>query len=159
MVGRGTRRQQEIQVGHGGRAHAGVSRRWRIRDRVDGLAGPVDAGTRQLLAGRLPEIGDGSFLPDQHPRARLAGEIGERAATGARRHDVAAQVAERRQRLVLVGEGGEAPLRAPGDVLEEHALDRRLRAVAEDLVDRRLDQAGAHGRNSMQLSAGRVAEA
>ena len=70
----------------------------------------------------------------------LRREIGERATARARRHDVAAQVTERRQRLVLVGEGGEASLRAAGDILEEHALDRRLRAVAEDLVDRRLDQ-------------------
>ena len=76
----------------------------------------------------------------------FAGEVGERSAAGARRHEVAAEMAERRQLLVRVGKRGETALRAAGDVLEEDALDRRLRAVAEDLVGRRLDQARAHGR-------------
>ena len=38
----------------------------------------------------------------------------------------------------------EAPLRPAGDVLEVDALDRRLGAEPQDLLGRRLDQAGSH---------------
>ena len=38
----------------------------------------------------------------------------------------------------------EAAVPATGHVLEEHALDRVLRAVRENLLRRRLHQAGTH---------------
>jgi hypothetical protein len=48
-------------------------------------------------------------------------------------------VAERNQPPVAL-ERGEAPEAAPGDVLEEDALDRLLATEVEDLVERRADE-------------------
>ena len=73
------------------------------------------------------------------------GGVREAAALPSRRHDVRADVAQRRERAVLL-ERAEAPEPAPRDVLEEHALDRILRAEGEDLLEDRLERI-AHGRN------------
>jgi hypothetical protein len=48
-------------------------------------------------------------------------------------------VAERRETLVAA-ERGEPAESAARDVLEEHTLDRLLRAEGEDLVERRVDE-------------------
>jgi hypothetical protein len=48
-------------------------------------------------------------------------------------------VAERRKPFVA-SEPGEPAEPAPGDVLEEHALDRLLGAEGENLVERRIDE-------------------
>jgi hypothetical protein len=48
-------------------------------------------------------------------------------------------VAERNERAVPL-ERGEPTEAAPGDVLEEDALDRLLRAEREDLLERRADE-------------------
>ena len=75
-----------------------------------------------------------------------------RAATRAKRwqsssrgDDVRADVAERRQPPVL-GERREAAEAAAGDVLEEDALDRILRAEREDLLEPWFDRV-SHGSN------------
>jgi hypothetical protein len=48
-------------------------------------------------------------------------------------------VAERNQAALLL-DAGEPAEPAPGDVLQEHALDGIVRAVTEDLVARGLDE-------------------
>jgi hypothetical protein len=63
----------------------------------------------------------------------------EAAASCARRDDVHADVAERGQ-LPPVLDAREASEPPSGDVLQEHALDRILRAEGENLPEARLDQ-------------------
>ena len=93
------------------------------------------------MPGLRPEVADRVLLADHEPRSPRPVEPGERAAAAPRRNEVRADVAERVQPAVL-GEPGEAAEPAPGDVLEEDALDRVLGAEGQDLVQRRFDQRG-----------------
>src|SRR4029078_8923207 len=76
-----------------------------------------------------------------------------RAAAAARRHDVRPQVAQRAKTAVAVLQRGEAAAFASCDVLEEHALDRVVGAVGEDLLRRRLHQARAHAIDTLGAEA------
>jgi hypothetical protein len=67
------------------------------------------------------------------------GRGGEGAAALAGRDDVRADVAERDEPAVA-RKAREAAEPAPGDVFEEDALDRLLRAEGEDLLERRADE-------------------
>ena len=87
-------------------------------------------------ARRRPELADRALLADHHARAGCGRDLGERVASAARRDDVRADVAERGQPSVP-GHGAEPTEAATGDVLEEHALDRVVRAELEDLVEGR----------------------
>ena len=81
----------------------------------------------------------------------LGRRLGERAAALARRHEVRADVAERRQVPSSSASGDEAAETAPRDVLEEHALDRLARAELEHLLD-----ASARRESSLRKSSYRV---
>jgi hypothetical protein len=76
------------------------------------------------------------------------GCIGERGAALAGRDDVRAYVAERNERAVPL-ERGEPAEPAQGDVLEEDALDRLLRAERKDLLEPRADE--PYGRDQARL--------
>jgi hypothetical protein len=80
------------------------------------------------------------LLADDHPSLTARRRLGERRAALARRNDVRADVAERDE-PAFAGERGEAPEPPAGDVLEEDALDRLLRAEGEDLLERGADEA------------------
>ena len=96
-----------------------------------------------MSAFRLrPEVVDRALLADDHARLAADDSGDERGATGARRHDVRADMAERRQ-AAAGRECGEPSETAPRDVFEEHALDGLLRAEGENLLERRVD--GNHG--------------
>jgi hypothetical protein len=85
----------------------------------------------------LPQLRDRGLLADQHARARAGDGRPEERAAAARRHDVRTGVTEGDE-LPVLRDRGEAPEPPPGHVLEEHALDRRLGAEGEDLLEPRL---------------------
>ena len=137
----GARRHEQLEVVLRRRPQPGLARA-RAAPRARRRAGP--AGPRagpEAGAGRAPEVADRVLLADHEPRPPRAVDAGERAAAAPRRNEVRADVAERAQPAVL-GEPGEAAEPAPGDVLEEDALDRVLGAEGQDLVQRRFDQRG-----------------
>src|SRR5439155_13521827 len=109
----------------------------------DRLSRAVLARLGHRPPGRLPELADGTLLADQHPRPPACGGGGEGGAVPAGRDDVRAYVAERGQPPLAL-DAAEASEAAPGDVLEEDALDRILGAEDEDLLDVGLDEAVAH---------------
>ena len=89
-----------VEVGERRLAQAGLARLRRLLEHVDGLARPVLARSRHPRAGRVPQLVDRVLLADHHPRAARRGRAPEGAAAHAGRHDVRADVAERRQRAV-----------------------------------------------------------
>ena len=122
-------------------AQTRVPRRGRSLEHIHRLAGTVLARSRQPLLRRLPEVCDGTLLPDHHPCVPGDGHVRERVATGSGRDDVRAGVAERLEPPVLL-DRREPAQAAPRHVLEEDALDRVLRAECEDLLEPRLLQPG-----------------
>ena len=55
-------------------------------------------------------------------------------------------MAERGELTLLARERCKTTLATPGHLFEEDALDRRSGAEAQDLLGRRLDHTGTHGR-------------
>ena len=95
-MGGGARRDQPVDVRRGRRPQAGVTAVGRLGDRVDRLAGAILARLGEPVAHDLPERGDGSGLADDHPRRSVRGNLREGLAPVARRHEVRADVTERR---------------------------------------------------------------
>ena len=129
---------EQIEVGERCGTEPAPTRLGRSRHRVDRLAGTILASFGKPFPRRLPQFGHRSLLSDQHPGTCSDGDGREGAAPLARRDDVRARVAEGDETAAFLdpAEAAEAP---PGDVLEEDALDRVLRAVLEDLLQGRLD--------------------
>jgi DeoD family purine-nucleoside phosphorylase len=144
-VRRCARRHEQLEVEQACGAEAALPRLRGLAQCVDRLAWTVVARLRHPAACRLPEVAHRPLLADHHPRAALARRRCERLAPGAGGDDVGADVAERLQPSVRAGDSREATEPAPGDVLEEDALDRLLGAEVEHLVERGRDGCG-HGR-------------
>jgi hypothetical protein len=138
---RGAGRYEQLEVVRGGRPKVSLTALRLLLEHVHRLARPVLSRLGQPLPSRAPEVRDGPLLADHEPRAAPRNRLRERVAAAARRHEIRAHVAQGYQPPVLL-EAGEAPEPAPRHVLEEHALDRILAAVGEDLVEGRLLQRG-----------------
>ena len=131
----------------------GAARRRRLVDHEDRLAA---AGPRARTAsGRAPRPRARSpRLPRRSACARSTAprSDGEDAAAAPRGDDVRAEMAERDE-LAALARRREAPEAAARDVLEEDALDRIVRAEAQDLGLRGLDEFSRNARNSRPGSA------
>jgi hypothetical protein len=131
-------RDEQVEIGERRRAQSRVAGHgWLVED-VDGLAGPIVARARQPGRRLRPQIADGALLADDHPRLPAHDCGRERSTAGAGRNDVRTDMAERRQPSTCF-ERGEASEPASRDVLQEHPLDRLLRAEGKDLVEARVD--------------------
>jgi hypothetical protein len=84
----------------------------------------------------IPKLAHRTLGPDNHARSALQRPLREDAATGAGRPDVHPEVTESHERAVM-GHGEKAPKPAPGQILQEDALDRILGAEGKNLVERR----------------------
>ena len=139
LVRGGAGGHEQVEVVELRRAEPGLARRRGLRDREDGLAWPVLA-RRAAAASRPPPRARSPPAP-RRSRIRGAGapgELGERAA--ARRPDGTRFVPRwQSAESSPSSAAGEAAEPAPGDVLEEDALDGVARAEAEDLVARGLE--------------------
>jgi hypothetical protein len=135
---------EHVEVGAIRLAQPGAPRLGRLADDVDRLAEAILARAAELAPARLPELRYRLLLADQHPRGSTTRLVRERLAAAAGGDDVRAEVAQRAQRAVVVLDAGKPALAPTGDVLEEHALDRALRAVGEDLLGRGLHDVDTH---------------
>jgi hypothetical protein len=133
-----TGRDEQVEIPEPGGSKAALSGAGRRRDGVDGLAGPVLSRARQPAGDRVPELGDSLLLADQHPGPGAHGHVAVDAAAATRRNDVRTGVAERDQTAIL-RHCREPTETAARDILEEHALDRILRAVGENLLEGWID--------------------
>ena len=104
-----------------------------------GWPGRSSRGTPNRLSRGRPQLVDRALLADDHPRARALDAAREAVAALARGNDVRAEVAERGEPVVSAGRD-EPAQPAPGDVLEEDALDRLARAEREDLLEPRFEK-------------------
>src|SRR5206468_5425836 len=109
----------------------------RLRQRVDGLAGTIFSRLWHPVARGLPQLADRVLFPDDHARGRRRRSVGEDAAGVPGRNEVRSDVAERTEPAVVAFDSVEAAEAAPGDVFEEHPLDRLARAELEHLLLRR----------------------
>src|SRR6185436_795548 len=113
---RGAGRDEQLEVVLRRRSQRRLAGLRRLLEHVDRLARAVLAGRGQPVSSFGPEVAARVLLADHQPRPARAVDARERAASGARRYEIRADVAERLQPAVL-GEPREAPEPAARDVL------------------------------------------
>ena len=89
-----------------------------------------------MMRNVVPELVHRDLGADDHARAAGKRPAREDAATEARRPDVHSEVTESLERAVL-GHGEKVPEPAPGQVLQEDALDWILGTEGKNLIGRR----------------------
>jgi DeoD family purine-nucleoside phosphorylase len=152
LVRRSAGGHEHVEVGERRRAKAGVPGGRRLPDDEHRLPRAVLAWAGEQGFGRVPEVGHGSGLADQHARRGLSDLAGEHTAALAGGDDVDPEMAQRVQ-LAVVRSADEATEATPGNVLEEHALHGILCAEPEDLVALGLGDLAEQAPNSKRGSA------
>ncbi len=127
--------KQQLEVLWSRRAKRRAARLRRTIDREDRLSMPVLARSIHRRLCRVPEVGHGLLVADDHPRSGRRRDLGKGPAALAGRHDVGADMAERRDSVAV--HRRQEPAEAPaGGLVEEDAFDGLGRAELEHLLER-----------------------